>query len=220
MFLVIGLINILTSGFIFRLPAGPEKSTFLTPAEIEFIVQGLKDDHAGVGPKVVRKRSIIETFLDLQTWLLCLITLLTTMSAGVVVYYSALLITTFGYNSKEAALLNMPSGLIAIISTLMVVTVVRSGCSRSLTIAVACIPPTIGGCLMSFLPATSKVGLLIGVYLVNTVSSPSNIIIAAQRVLITSVGTIRVHPRSFNCWSELQRVHTQGRSQTTNLSLW
>ena len=95
-------------------------------AEIAFIVQRLKDDHAGVGPKVVRKRSVIEAFLDLQTWLLCLITLLTTMSAGVVVYYSAILITTFGYNSKEAALLNMPSGLVAIISTLVVVTVVRT----------------------------------------------------------------------------------------------
>ena len=171
MFLVIGLLNILISGFIFRLPPDPEKSTFLTPAEIEFIVQRLKDDHAGVGPKVVRKRSVIEAFLDLQTWLLCLITLLTTMSAGVVVYYSAILITTFGYNAKEAALLNMPSGVVAIVSTLWVVTVVRNGYPRWLTIAIACVPPTIGACLMSFLPVTSKVGLLIGIYLVNTVSN-------------------------------------------------
>jgi len=203
MFLVIGLLNILISGFIFRLPPDPEKSAFLTPAEVKFIVQRLKDDQAGVGPKVVRKRSIIEAFLDLQTWLLCLITLLTTMSAGVVVYYSVILITTFGYNSKEAALLNMPSGLVAIISTLGVVTVVRNGYPRWLTIVIACIPPTIGGCLMSFLPATSKVGLLIGVYLVNTVSSSYNIIITTQRVLMTSVGTIRVRPCSFNCWSQL-----------------
>jgi MFS family permease len=219
MFLVIGVVNILISGFIFRLPPDPEKSTFLTPAEIEFIVQRLKDDHAGVGPKVVRKRSVIEAILDLQTWLLCLITLLTTMSAGVVVYYSALLITTFGYNSKQAALLNMPSGLVAIISTLCVVTVVRNGYPRWLTIAIACIPPTIGGCLMSFLPATSKIGLLVGVYLVNTVSSYSNIIVAVRRLLITSTGTICLRPRPLNCRSQLQRVHAQGKSQTTNLSL-
>jgi MFS family permease len=203
MFLVIGLLNILISGFIFRLPPEPEKSTFLTPAEIEFIVQRLKDDHSGVGPKVVRKRSIIEAFLDLQTWLLCLITVLTTMSAGVVVYYSALLITTFGYNSKDAALLNMPSGLVSIISTLGVVTVVRNGYPRWLTIAVACIPPTIGGCLMSFLPATSKVGLLIGIYLINSVSYSSNIVIATQGALMTSACTSCVRPRPLNCRSQL-----------------
>lgn len=213
MFLVIGLLNLLISGFIFRLPPDPENSTFLTPAELEFIVQRLKDDHAGVGPKVVRKRSVIEAFLDLQTWLLCLITLLTTMSAGVVVYYSAVLITTFGYNSKQAALLNMPSGLVSIISTLWVVTVVRNGYPRWLTIAIACIPPTIGGCLMSFLPAKSKVGLLIGIYLVNTVSSSSNIIVAVRKMLITSAGTICVCSRPLNCRSQLQRVHAQGKSQ-------
>lgn len=178
MFLVIGVLNVLISGFIFRLPPSPEHSKFLTPMEAEFVLQKLKEDHAGVGPKVVRKRSIIETFLDLQTWLLCLITVLTTISAGVVTYYSAVLITNFGYNSKEAALLNMPSGAVSIISTLGVVYTVSYGWQRWLAIVIACIPPTIGGCLMSFLPSTAKPGLLIGIYLVNTAPSVYAIVLS------------------------------------------
>lgn len=171
MFLVIGLLNILISGFIWRLPASPDRSTFLTPLEANFMVQRLKDDHAGVGPKVVRKRSVVEAFLDLQTWLLCLITVLTTICAGLVTYYSAVLIEAFGYNAKDAALLNMPSGVVSIIATLGVVCTVSNGWQRWIAIVIASIPPAIGGCLMSFLPSNSKPGLLIGIYLVNTAPS-------------------------------------------------
>jgi len=171
MFLVIGLLNILTSGFIFRLPPSPDKAKFLTTLEMDFIAQRLKYDHAGIGPKVVRKRSIVEAFLDLQTWLLCLITVLTTFSAGIVTSYSTVVITSFGYNSKQAALLNIPSGAISIIATICVVCTVRYGWQRWMAIVLACIPPMIGSCLMAFLPATSKPGLLIGIYLVNTAPS-------------------------------------------------
>lgn len=170
MFLTIGIINVLVSGFIYRLPSCPEDATFLSATEKEFTIQRLKEDHAGVGVKVLRLHSLVEAFLDLQTWLLCLITVLTTMSAGVVVYYSAILIKDFGFTSKEAALLNMPSGLVSIVTTLGVAHVVRKGYQRWLAIAAACVPATIGACLMSFLPKTNKIGLLIGIYLVNTVS--------------------------------------------------
>jgi len=171
MFLVIGILNVLISGFIFRLPASPDKAKFLTNLEMDFIAQRLKEDHAGVGPKVVRKRSVIEAFLDLQTWLLCLITVLTTFSAGIVTYYSTVVIASFGYNTKEAALLNIPSGAVSIIATIGVVFTVRYGWQRWIAIVLACIPAMTGSCLMAFLPAVSKPGLLIGIYLVNTAPS-------------------------------------------------
>jgi MFS family permease len=168
MFLVIGVLNVIISVFIWRLPASPEQATFLTPLEADFVQQRLRDDHAGVGPKVMRRRSVWETFLDLQTWLLCLITVLTTLSSGFVTYYSVVIIQAWGYNSKQAALLNMPSGLVSIIATLGVVYTVSYGWQRWMAIVIACIPPMIGACLMVALPETSKPGLLLGVYLINT----------------------------------------------------
>jgi predicted MFS family arabinose efflux permease len=169
-FFCIGGLNVIVSGFVYRLPSNPEEATFLSATEKEFTIRRLKEDHAGVGAKVLRLRSVFEVFLDIQTWLLCLITLLTTLCSGVVVYYSAILIKGFGYDSKTAALLNMPCGAVSIIATVAVAYVVRQGYHRWLSIAVACLPAMLGAVLMTFLPEGHKAGMLAGIYLINTVS--------------------------------------------------
>lgn len=170
MFLCIGIVNCFIAIAVWWLPGTPEEATFLTSAEKEAIAQRLHDDHAGVGIKKLRVRSIFETFLDLQTWLLCLLTILTVIPSGVITTYSAILIKGFGYNSKQAALLNMPSGIITILALLSSTWVVRKGYQRWVAIIMAVIPTLLGACLMSFLPKENKVGLLTGIYLVNFVS--------------------------------------------------
>lgn len=171
MFLCIGIVNCFIALAVWWLPGTPEEATFLTSAEKEAIAQRLHDDHAGVGIKKLRVRSIFETFLDLQTWLLCLLTILIVIPSGVITTYSAILIKGFGYSSKKAALLNMPSGVITILALLSSTWVVRKGYQRWVAIIMAVIPTLLGACLMSFLPKTNKAGLLAGIYLVNFVSS-------------------------------------------------
>lgn len=171
MFLVIGLANTITSVFVFLLPPTPAEAEFLSSSEKEFIQQIIKEDHSGTGAKVLRARSIWETILDLQTWLLCLVTMLTSMSAGVIVYFSATIIKSFGYNSQEAALLNIPSGVVSIVATLTVTFIVANGHPRWIGMAVASAVAALGACLMSFAPAKNKAALLSGVYLVNAVSN-------------------------------------------------
>jgi len=170
MFLGIGIANLAVAALVyFWLPGTPEEATFLSSAEKEAIAQRLHDDHAGVGMKKVRMRSLLETFLDLQTWLLCILTILNVIPSGVITTYSSILIKNFGYDSKQAALLNMPSGIFTIVALLSSTWMVAKGYQRWLAIIVVLIPTLIGGCLMSFLPLSNKAGLLTGIYLLNFV---------------------------------------------------
>lgn len=170
MFVVIGVVNILVSLLvIFLLPDDPNKAKFLTESEKERITQRLIDDQAGVGVKVFRWRSVIEAFGDLQTWMLVLLTILITIPSGVVTTFSAILIKSFGYSSKESALLNMPSGIVSIVATMVSTYAIAKGFSRWLAINLLLIPTLLGSCLMSFLPSNNQAGCLAGIYLVNTV---------------------------------------------------
>jgi hypothetical protein len=90
----------------------------------------------------------------------------------VITTFSATLIKNFGYTSKESALLNIPSGVISILSTMFALIAVGRGFSRWLAIVALVIPTIIGGALMSFLNKNNQGGLLTGIYLINYVSVP------------------------------------------------
>jgi MFS family permease len=167
MFLVIGLVNILVAAVIFRLPAGPEEATWLRNSEKETAVRRLKEDYAGTGAKVLRTRSVIEVVLDLQTWLLCTISVLSMFASGVIALYSSTLIANFGYKPKMAALLNMPSGVVSIIACISCTFIVARGYPRWAGIMIAASLASLGALLLVVLPASNQVGLLVGVYLVN-----------------------------------------------------
>lgn len=172
MFVVIGGVNILVSLLVlFVLPETPAKAKFLTEAEKQRVYERLTQDQAGVGEKVFRWCSVLEAFADLQTWLLVLLTILITIPSGVITTFSAILIKGFGYDSRESALLNMPSGVVSIVSTMVSTYAIAKGFSRWLAIDLLLLPTLAGSCLMSFLPAANKGGCLAGIYLVNTVSS-------------------------------------------------
>lgn len=170
MFVVIGAVNILVSVLVFFvLPETPDKARFLTEPEKQRIALRLTQDQAGVGTKVFRWRSLLEAFGDLQTWLLVLLTILITIPSGVITTFSSILIKGFGYTSMQSALLNMPSGVVSILSTMLSTYAIAKGFSRWFAIVLLLIPTLVGSCLMSFLPHSNQAGLLVGIYMVNTV---------------------------------------------------
>ncbi|KAJ5809063.1 uncharacterized protein N7503_001281 [Penicillium pulvis] len=179
MFVVIGAVNVLVSLLVLLvLPETPEKATFLSSSEKQRIAQRLQLDQAGVGSKTFRWRSVLEAFADLQTWLLVLLTILITIPSGVITTFSSILIKGFGYGNKQSALLNMPSGVVSIVSTMVSTYAIAKGFSRWLAIDLLLIPTLIGSCLMSFLPSSNKGGCLAGIYLVNTTVAPLALIYA------------------------------------------
>ncbi|XHG08008.1 hypothetical protein AWENTII_011138 [Aspergillus wentii] len=182
MFVVIGAVNVLVSLLVlFILPETPEKARFISDDEKKRIAFRLSQDQAGVGEKVFQLSSLIEAFGDVQTWLLVLLTILITIPSGVITTFSSILIKNFGYTSKESALLNMPSGVVSIIATMLSTYAISRGFSRWLAIAFLLIPTLIGACLMSFLPSSNQSnqgGCLAGIYLVNTIVAPLALIFA------------------------------------------
>lgn len=91
----------------------------------------------------------------------------TSISSGVVTTYSATLIKGLLYDSKQAALMNMPSGAVGCFFTLLVGFGIRKGSNRWAWVLLCAGAALIGSGLMSFLPSTSKAGVLAGIYLVN-----------------------------------------------------
>ncbi|KAB8258475.1 major facilitator superfamily domain-containing protein [Aspergillus pseudonomiae] len=179
MFVVIGVVNVVASLLVlFVLPENVEKAKFLSPTERDRIAQRLRDDQAGVGQKVFRWGSVIEAFGDLQSWLLVLLTILITIPSGVITTFSSILIKDFGYTSKQSALLNMPSGVVSIVATILSTWAIARGFSRWLAIDVLLIPTLLGSCLMSFLPRDNQAGCLVGIYMVNTTVAPLALIFA------------------------------------------
>ncbi|KAJ7170339.1 major facilitator superfamily domain-containing protein [Mycena crocata] len=79
----------------------------------------------------------------------------TSLTSGVISFYSTTLIRNFGFSSARSALLNMPTYLS------------HRYDSRALCMSVFCMFAATGSGLMSFLPASHRAGLLAGVYLVN-----------------------------------------------------
>lgn len=92
------------------------------------------------------------------------------------VSYSATILTSFGYSSEASALLNMPSGVVNIISAFTYAFYVRYYGRRHLVIFIASIIGTIGAGLLCFLPLTNKGGLLVAIYLINTLPGSGHIL--------------------------------------------
>ena len=85
--------------------------------------------------------------------------------------YSATLINGFGFSPPHSALLNMPSGVVSIASTLIVGFGVRYTSNRWAWIIACCVPGVLGGGLMSFAPKSNRAAQLAGIYLVNAITA-------------------------------------------------
>ncbi|KEQ68169.1 MFS general substrate transporter [Aureobasidium namibiae CBS 147.97] len=108
MFICIGVFNILVALLIlFTLPDNPGEAQFLGQNEKELLEERLGWDESRPKPEELGLHLLRELLLDPQTWLLVLLTLCITIPSGVITTFSATLIHSFGYNSKQSALLNV-----------------------------------------------------------------------------------------------------------------
>ncbi|KAH8810623.1 putative allantoate permease [Xylogone sp. PMI_703] len=166
MMVVVGAVNIVMALVILTfLPSSVESAKFLTAEEKAVIYHKLAIDQAGNGPQVFRYSEIVDAFTDLQMWLLLLLTILVVIPSGVITTFSSTLILGFGYTPKQAALLNMPSGVVSITATLITTFAILRNFPRWLGIVLTMIPGIMSGALMSF--ESSRPGKLAGIYLIN-----------------------------------------------------
>ncbi|KAI1338675.1 MFS general substrate transporter [Xylariaceae sp. FL0016] len=178
MFVAVGVFNLAVAALILAFLAGtPEEASWLSAAEKAHIRERLALDQAGTGKKVFRRGAVTEALGDVHVWLLFVLTVLIVIPSGVVTTFSATLIAGFGYDSKTAALLNMPSGIISIFATLGCTYAILVDFPRWLGIVVLMVPTLLGAGLMSFY-RSSQGGVLAGIYLINFVVAPLALVYA------------------------------------------
>ncbi|KAH2186244.1 hypothetical protein KXW61_008451 [Aspergillus fumigatus] len=170
MFLVLGLITSITGALTFSfLPDTPMKAKWLTDREKVALLNHVSVNQTGVWSSDFNIKQIWEAVCDIQLWFITIITMLISVSSGVVTSYSATLIAGFGFSGPHAALLNMPSGIVSIFFTLLVGFGIRRVSHRWAWLIASTLPGILGGGLLSFLPKHNKAGVLIGIYLVNAI---------------------------------------------------
>ncbi|KAL9584745.1 MAG: hypothetical protein Q9212_001935 [Teloschistes hypoglaucus] len=171
MFIVLGLVTVVIGVVtFFFLPDTPMQARFLSEAEKVMILKHVAVNQTGIRNKNYKWSQALEVLRDPQLWLMVLLTILISISSGVITTYSATLIRNFGYKPPTAALLNMPSGIVSIASTLIVGYGVRHTSNRWAWIAACCLPGILGGGLMSFAKG-NKAAQLAGIYMVNVITA-------------------------------------------------
>jgi len=177
MMLAVGLFNVCIAFIVlFFLPDNLDNAKFLTAEEKTAIHVKLALDQGGNGAKVFRRSALGEVLKDIQIWLLVVLTILIVIPSGIITTFSATVIKGFGYNSKQSALLNLPSGIISILSTLLSTYSILKGFPRWLSIILLLIPTVIGAGLMSFVANHNVAGKLAGIYMINFIVAPLAII--------------------------------------------
>ncbi|KAK7956539.1 uncharacterized protein PG986_005761 [Apiospora aurea] len=175
MFLAIGVSNLpVAAAVLLWLPDTVDAARFLTTDEKGFVRAALALDQGGNGRQVFKPRAIVEALADPAVWLLVSIMVLTVIPSGVIITFSATLVKGFGYTPKESALLNMPSGVVSIVATLLSTFAILRGISRWLAILMLLIPAMIGAGLMSFYQGQG--GSLAGIYLINFTIAPTALV--------------------------------------------
>lgn len=146
---------------------------FLSNAEIVATLEEVGKNKTGIQNTTFKWDQIRELIVDPQIYLMLLIEILLTTSSGFITTYSATVVRNIGYSPKKAALLNTPSGLVSIASAVLSGwAVTRAGGAsniRFMWIVGLSIPGIVGAALVSYLPRSNHAGLLIGIYLINSV---------------------------------------------------
>lgn len=170
MFLVFGLITIAIGILVICiLPDNPMSAQFLTESERICAIERVKENQTGIENKHFKAYQCLECFKDPQTWLLAVVVISSNVPNGAVSSYQATIIKSFGYTSKETALLSIPSGVISVVSIIGATWSASRFNIRGPFIIILLACGVIGGSFLAF--DHSKAGKLIGNYMTNCIGA-------------------------------------------------
>ncbi|KAK4610217.1 hypothetical protein CLAFUW4_13672 [Fulvia fulva] len=167
MYIVLGGISIIIGIITFiLLPDSPMQAWFLSDAEKSAVLKHVAINGTGVSNRSFSSHHIISVLRDPQLYFLTAGVIAVGISAGIVTLYSTTLVRGFGYTPKEAALLNMPSGLVGATAVLIAGLCIRKLWIPRWAIFAACnCCSIIGSAIMSFMPHSNRAAMLAGIYI-------------------------------------------------------
>ncbi|KAK6456387.1 putative allantoate permease [Scheffersomyces xylosifermentans] len=181
LFLFMGIITSLFGVFVaFYLPDNVTSAKFLNDDEKLVILENIRSNQTGTKSKKFKKEQIKELlFHDKLTWPYFLLTITSQIVTGAIGTFSVTITLSFGFDSYQSALLQLPVGALIIIIILTATQLVaRYG--HITYIMASMFVPTVIGCivLLSTNVATHKVGNLLAMYLLYSGSSCITLIYA------------------------------------------
>ena len=147
-------------------------SSRLSHAEKVIAVERLRENNTGIENKHFKLHQALECIRDPQVLLLCLITIAASVPNGAVGSFQSIIINSLGFSTKVTALLQIPSGVIHVISVLLATWSAGKFNARAINVIVwSAIGGLLGGGLLAFLPDENSAGKLVGNYLTQVVGA-------------------------------------------------
>lgn len=167
MFLVVGLVTVVfgITTFIY-LPDNVTNAWFLSESEKLEVIRHIKSNQTGLENKKVKKHQLKELFFhDKLTYPMLLVTACSQISTGAIGTFSTTITQTFGFDSYQTALLQLPIGAITAIIILVTTQMMSHFGHFTLVTTSMYIPAIIGCIVMIALPLSHKIGNLFALYL-------------------------------------------------------
>ena len=143
--LTIGLCTIIIGALVFIfLPDSPVRARRFTDAEKIAALLRVKDNQSGTQNATIKVSQVLESFKDLRVWLVALSVMLTSIPNGGLSNFSSILLTTFGYSSQQALILNLPNGAIGAVTVIGCGWLSDRWNDRTLVMLICLIPTMIG----------------------------------------------------------------------------
>ncbi|PVH79247.1 MFS transporter [Cadophora sp. DSE1049] len=164
------------------LPDSPVKAKRFSDAEKVAALLRTKSNQSGTQNAHLKKDQVFETFKDIRVWLVCLCTMLSSIPNGGISNFNTILLTTFGYTSREALLMSAPGGAIGVICVLGVGYLSDKWRDRTSVMLIAILPTILGAGLMIGLDPDgvpkNKAGLLAASFLTGTFGAAFMLLLA------------------------------------------
>ncbi|KAJ6177796.1 hypothetical protein N7519_008257 [Penicillium mononematosum] len=180
-FMFCGLLTVVYSFLVFWLmPDSPMEAKCLSDREKFIATERLRANQMGISNQEWRWDHAREVVLDLKTWCWFFSIITISIASGGISTFGSLIVKSFGFDSFQTILFNIPFGVIQILAILITGWLATWTQRKGLVIAGASVLPSAGAIMMLTVPRHHKGVLLFGYYLVSTMASITPLIYAWQ----------------------------------------
>ncbi|KAF9891125.1 hypothetical protein FE257_005061 [Aspergillus nanangensis] len=178
-FMFCGLLTVVYSGLVFLfMPDSPMEAKCFSDREKVIAVERLRANQMGIISREWRWDHVWETLYDLKTWCWFLLIVSISIPSGGISTFGNLIIKSFGYDSFQTILFNIPFGVIQIVAIIGGGWLATRYQRKGLVIVGFAAIAAVGTLLMLVVPRDQKGVLLFGYYLVSCLAAITPLVYA------------------------------------------
>lgn len=180
-FLFVGLVTIVTAPFLYwKLDNDITTARFLTEHERLQGVERLRTNQSTAATYSFKWSQVLEVLLEPKSWLFVAMAVLPNMGSALPSLFGPLIVTGFGFNSFQAALLNIPYGAFTLLVILASCWAAYKARIKSAVLGAFMVPVVVGIAMLYAIPHTSanQGPLLFAYYLTSFIYAANPILLS------------------------------------------